>query len=231
MATGRYSQTYNSFSGVDMTVMAGGHLLAEIQGLSFTITREKAPLYTMGSADPRSFSRGKRGIAGSMIFLVFDRSALLQSMQESALYLANEYELVDTQGVKQKSYGDRIRQFESDASGSIGTTVTNDPRTQDLVTAQKVVANVRYHDQILPFDIVLEAANEYGHMARMQINNVEIMNCGSGMSIDDITTDESCTFVATGLIPWYRQAYVNPRTGLMTNGGTGPDRPRAGTTT
>lgn len=231
MPTGRYQQTYNSFSGVDMTVMAGGHLLAEIQGLSFTITREKAPLYTMGSADPRSFSRGKRGIAGSMIFLVFDRSALLQSMQESALYLANEYELVDTQGVGQQVRGERVRLFDVDAAGSIGTELAADPRTQDFITAQKVVANVRYHDQILPFDIVLEAANEYGHMARMQISNVEIMNCGSGMSIDDITTDESCTFVATGLIPWYRQAFVNPRTGLVTQATVGADRPRAGTVT
>lgn len=50
-------------------------------GLSFTVTRERAPLYTMGSAAPRSFSRGKRGIAGSMISLVFDRSALNQAIR------------------------------------------------------------------------------------------------------------------------------------------------------
>lgn len=232
MSIGRYQQTYNSFSGVDMQVMAGGHLLAEIQGLSFTVTREKAPLYTMGSADPRSFSRGKRGIAGSMIFLVFDRSALLHSMQDSALYMANEYELSDTQGVTQIARGERVRLFDGESTNaSVGTTLAADPRTQQFDMGQKVVANVRYHDQILPFDIVLEAANEYGHMARMQITNVEIMNCGSGMSIDDITTDESCTFVATGLIPWYRQAYVNPRNGLSYDAERrrGGDRPRAGT--
>lgn len=54
-----YTQTYNSFSGVDMVVTFGGKIIGELQGLSYTVTREKAPLYTMGSADPRSFSRGK----------------------------------------------------------------------------------------------------------------------------------------------------------------------------
>jgi hypothetical protein len=39
--------------------------------------REKAPVYTMGSADVRSFSRNKRGIAGSLVWVNFDRHALL----------------------------------------------------------------------------------------------------------------------------------------------------------
>ena len=32
----------------------------------------------MGSAEPRSFSRGKRGIAGSLAFTVFNRDALIE---------------------------------------------------------------------------------------------------------------------------------------------------------
>ena len=74
-----------------------------------------------------------------------------------------------------------------------------------------MIATPRYHDQILPFNLVLVARNEYGHKAQMQICNLELMNCGSGMSIDDITTDESCTFVATQLIPWHLQGYIDPR--------------------
>ena len=60
-----FSKTYNSFSGVDIHAVFGGSTVLEIQGISFTISREKAPIYTMGRADPRAFSRGKRGIAGS----------------------------------------------------------------------------------------------------------------------------------------------------------------------
>lgn len=33
--------------------------------VDFGITRQQAPIYTIGSADPRMFSRGRRGIAGT----------------------------------------------------------------------------------------------------------------------------------------------------------------------
>jgi hypothetical protein len=55
----------------------GQFQLAELQAISYSITREKAPIYTMGSADPRYYSRNKRGIAGSIIWINFDRHALL----------------------------------------------------------------------------------------------------------------------------------------------------------
>jgi len=217
MANTSYRQTFNSFSGVDMQVTCGGYLIAEIQGLSYTVTREKAPLYTMGSADPRSFSRGKRGIAGSMIFLVFDRSALLQSMQKAAWFVANQWETEDDRVVSptQTSDGGTKKIFESNTSGVISTTVTTGTEDiqHDAPGYGKIIASAKYHDQIPPFNIVVSAANEYGHVARMEVNQCEIMNCGSGMSIDDITTDESCTFVATSLKPWHRQDYRDPRSG------------------
>src|SRR3990170_6868152 len=72
-----FVRSFNSFSGVDIKGVFNNLVIAELQAISYSITREKAPLYTMGSADPRSFSRGKRGIAGTLIFLVFDRHALL----------------------------------------------------------------------------------------------------------------------------------------------------------
>ena len=36
----------------------------------------------MGSAELRSVSRGKRGIAGSLVFTVFDRDALIEGLKE-----------------------------------------------------------------------------------------------------------------------------------------------------
>jgi hypothetical protein len=55
----------------------GQYPFAELQAISYSITREKAPIYTMGSSDPRAYSRNKRGIAGSLIWINFDRHALL----------------------------------------------------------------------------------------------------------------------------------------------------------
>src|SRR5574337_1571883 len=73
----QFGRGYNSFSGVDIKGVFANQVIAELQAISYSITREKAPIYTMGSADPRSFSRGKRGIAGTLIFIMFDRHALL----------------------------------------------------------------------------------------------------------------------------------------------------------
>jgi hypothetical protein len=65
-----------------------------------------------------------------------------------------------------------------------------------------------YVDQVMPFDVVVTAANEYGSFAKMVIHGVEILNSGSGMSIDDISLDEACTFVATRVTPWQNQGFI-----------------------
>ena len=43
---------------------------------------EKVPVFTLGSPDARSISRGKRAVGGSLIFAAFDHDALLQAMKE-----------------------------------------------------------------------------------------------------------------------------------------------------
>lgn len=183
-----------------MLVAFGSTVVGEVQGVSYTVTREKAPLYTMGSADPRSFSRGKRGIAGSLIFLVFDRSGLLDAMRDDT-YLANRWEVTTAQNTKEVAQDLNGAIVGSAAAGT--PQVETDPRYQVSSGAtDKVWASARYHDQIPPFDLVITAANEYGHTCRMSVQGVEVMNVGSGMSVDDITTDESCTFVARSVTPW-----------------------------
>ena len=66
-----------SFSGSDIRCQIGQYSFAKVQAVSYSVTREKAPIYTMGSPDVRSFSRNKRGIAGSLVWVNFDRHALL----------------------------------------------------------------------------------------------------------------------------------------------------------
>ena len=78
-----YTRTYTSFSGCDLVCTFGSVVIGELQAISYSISREKAPVYTLGSAEPRSFSRGKRGIAGSLVFTSFDRDALLYGLKEN----------------------------------------------------------------------------------------------------------------------------------------------------
>jgi hypothetical protein len=74
-------KTLTSFSGSDLVVTFNGRAIAELQQISWAIQREKAPIFTLGDPDPRSFSRGKRGIAGSLVFAVFDRDALIEELR------------------------------------------------------------------------------------------------------------------------------------------------------
>lgn len=155
----------------------------------------------MGSASPRGFSRGKRGIAGSIIFLVFDRSALLDVLADKPrfYYLGNLTE-VDAEHAKGSEI--TIQGFdETVGAGSVGRATT----TVNTITLQKTWAKAKFLDQIPPFNIVINAANEYGSYAKMEILGVEILNQGSGMSVDDITTDEACTFVAQDIKFWNGQ--------------------------
>ena len=205
----QFSRSYNSFSGVDMLVTFAGIHVGELQGISFTVTREKAPNYTMGSADPRSFSRGKRGIAGSLIFLVFDREALIESVRHlpEMRYLARENELREQQmrnAIPPTKEDIEIAEFS--VSGGVDST---NQQTRNFDQIDHVLAEPLYLDQLPPFNIVLTAFNEYGHTMRMMIHGVEILNSGSGTSIDDITIDTTCTFVATSVTRWHKQGYVD----------------------
>jgi len=80
MAGKEYAKTLTSFSGADLLVNFGPKVIGELQQISWGIKREKAPVFTLGSADPRSFSRGKRGIGGSLVFAQFNRDALIAEL-------------------------------------------------------------------------------------------------------------------------------------------------------
>jgi hypothetical protein len=70
------------------------------------------------------------------------------------------------------------------------------------VSGFKQLASPWYSDQILPFDITLAGTNEMGAASTMKIFGVEILNEGSGVSIDDAVTEMQATFVARYVEPW-----------------------------
>jgi hypothetical protein len=215
----QYARTYNSFSGIDISPVFNGKPIGECQGLSYSVSREKAPLYTLGSPNPRSFSRGKRGIAGAVVFLVFDRSSLFESMKEDAKFYGNTWEQpvamakVDKEKAAAEGAVDGASALETNASpestAGVGSTNQVANLTDKSVLTDKKVMTAYYHDQIPNFNVKLIAATERGHGAIMEIIGMEILNTGSGVSVDDTTTDESCSYIATQILPWHSQTY-NP---------------------
>jgi len=187
--TGRFTETYTSFSGADIVATFGGITIGTLMGITWSVTREKAPLYTMGSPNPRSFTRGKRGIAGSLIFTTFDRPGLYNMIAEH-------------QDKDHFRYFTRTHNIMPGAmSGDQG-----ELSHRGIVPVSQQELDIRsgvpyYADQIPPFDVTITFANEYGQTAVKSIYGLEILNEGSGASMDDIVIEETMTFVARDVGP------------------------------
>jgi len=198
MATTReFSQQYTSFSGVDIKAVIDGTIAGTMQAISFAVQREKAPIYVMGSVDPLSFSRGKRGIAGTLISLLMDESLISQQFTTAA---------------SKAFIGDKDAIQPGTAGAPTATGIRGgDPEITPTHTAtSNALTNIwesraaDYVDQLRPFDIAIVAANEYGVASAMKIFGVEILNEGSGFSIDDIVIESQMTYVCRIIAPWAR---------------------------
>lgn len=180
---GAYTETYTTFSGADIVCAFNNTVIGELAGITWSVTREKAPIYTMGSANPRSFSRGKRGIAGSLIFTVFDRPALYKMLQMAPKKDIQYYTRVSN----------ALPGFNPNTHRGIV------PSTEQMSEVQPYIPY--YSDQIPPFNVTITFANEYGQAAKRSVYGIEIINEGSGVSMDDIVLEETMTYVARELGP------------------------------
>jgi hypothetical protein len=183
LLTSQFTKTYDTFSGADIVLVMHDMIIGNANGISFSITREKAPLYALGSVDPISISRGKRGIAGSLIMYNTDRSALYDYMAR-ARYASHKTDLPASGGRNRMSATTAQQYSVSGRATGMSLQVPN------------------YSDQIPPFDITLTAQNEYGHASSMSIFGVEILNEGEGHSVDDITSETQMTWICRGLTLW-----------------------------
>jgi len=184
-----YTRTYTTFSGCDIVATFNGIVIGELQAITYSVSREKAPVYTMGSAEPRSFSRGKRGIAGSLVFTVFDRDALVAEMT------SNSSEEVKIQKYQANDFAAgymSVEGWDEEMSNLAGSGQGSTATTQSLV--KKYLP--KYADEILPFDITITFANEYGQRAVMTVYGVELLNEGGGFSIDSVTSEKAFTYIA-----------------------------------
>jgi hypothetical protein len=216
------AKTYTSFAGVDIKVVMNGKVAGSMQAVSYAIQREKAPIYVMGSVDPISFSRGKRGIAGTMISLMLNQHMLNSDAFKNEKAYLDKGEIfasisggqnADTaKNVSTAGSSALLQALNTSGQGEALSVNASPQRTQyeqqnQTFNTTDVNANynwskVFYVDQILPFDVVIHAVNEYGNAAQMRLFGCEILNEGSGFSIDDIVIENQMTYVCRTLLPW-----------------------------
>lgn len=237
------ARTYTSYSGVDIRVIINGAQVGSMQALSYAIQREKAPIYVMGSVDPISYSRGKRGIAGTMISLMMDTHILMSPSFTGEYYLGDSDEIfpkLDSVKVENLNVRGEINKFDNEVENPVSLTTVggvafgsefveigadgsdiavasgyaNRLKREQVYRVDDIgnnyrVAPVFYVDQILPFDIAIVAANEYGQSAQMRLYGCEILNEGSGFSIDDIVIENQMTYVCRTILPWTSEVSGN----------------------
>jgi hypothetical protein len=215
-----YTNNYHSISGIDIKAVLGGVTFGNLQAISYSITREKAPIYTLGSPEPRGYSRGKRGIAGSLVFIMFDSHALLETFRSLA-QTNPKYQFVsdfdesrpqlDTLSLKSVQQG-RLSAGVAGGNQGVVTNAVNSNFEAGLELSGSMASldsgwgleTPWYSDQIPAFNVSLTGVNEEGYASTMSVLGVEILNEGFGISIDDIVSEQQMTYVARGISPWTR---------------------------
>jgi len=81
-----FSRNNTSYSGSDCTVMVQLNnkliVLGNLETFSHSIHREKAPVRVLGRSHCKGYTAGGRTIAGSLVFVVFDRAPLWDVIKE-----------------------------------------------------------------------------------------------------------------------------------------------------
>lgn len=211
-----YQGTYSVSTGTDIYAVFNNIIMSTAQGVSYSVTRQKAPVYTLGSSDPRAIARSKRGIAGSMIMTTFDRHCLADfiiASDESKFYGKND-ELANSaanpwrnQSVVPTSLPNvtGISLATPNPQADLGFESRTPAAGQNLATRVEAM----YADQLLPFDLTLASMNEYGKGQAMRIYAVEFLNEGSGVSIDDTSNEVQLTYIARMMSGWIPQTAIN----------------------
>lgn len=189
-------RTFASYSGADIHAVFGDQVFGEIQMISYKQDREKAPVYTMGSADLRTIARGKRLLTGACVFVMFDSDALLDAMNARTPTSSNQpYINKDDIALRSDVTHDSILDVEKFGGSKFTTKFTSEYDFNALSTADHL-------DQILPFDITIVGANEYGNVSKLTIKGVELMTEAGGMSVDDMVLEKQVSFIARRIEKW-----------------------------
>lgn len=221
-----YQRVLNSFSGADLQVSFESRVIAELQQIAYSIEREKVAIFTLGSPNPRSFARGKRGIGGSLIFLMFDRDALVEELKKvwtqfappvmftaaGNLDLARKDGLASALSVAQwNEMGTRQEAQYDVVSATNPNYRVNVPAGFTMIGPENII----YADTLPPFNITMTWANEYGAAAFQKIYDAEIVNEGMGASIDTVVLERPLSFVCRKISPICQGVYRSADGGMF----------------
>lgn len=198
---------YNAFTGSDITAYIGHTKIGSLQGITCSITREIMPVYTTGDPNFKTVTKGKRGIAGNLVFTQFDKHAILRNLQTSQQN-ANQTLLDIWQQLNQNVVTTVPNGLSTTDQPWVSAIKASDSNFQDAVNKEILETYylvgqrlINYVDQIPPFDVTITMVNEEGRAAVVSIRGVQLINEAWGYTLDDLTSEAAYTYIAREVNP------------------------------
>lgn len=205
---------YQSFGGVNMKCHIGSKEVGSLNGLAVSITREAAPVFTMGHPSFRSIVRGKRAIVGSMSFATFDRHTLLYDIFAEGnngmqtLYSGTTGRL----DMARASLQSRMQAINNNDQASLIDAYTDvskfkvegvaggyiASRWQDMFNTAR---QPKYIDELPPFNLTMTMVNDEGACSYFNIYGIYLLNEAFSYTLDDLTNDINVTYMARDIDP------------------------------
>lgn len=219
-----FEKTYSAFGGCDIVAYMGSQRIATLQGITVSITREIMPIFTMGDPNVKAYTKGKRAIAGNLVFTQFDKHAILRMSKQfnQVKYigdlLAPSFAATDVQGFLQQQLNNSANTFAFPPNATTDNQLKQ-TLAKELAETYALVAlrQFNYADQVPPFNITLTMVNELGNVAYTAVNQVQLVNEGWGYTIDDLTSEAAFTFVARSVTPL--DSIIDNGTNIFSNTG------------
>ncbi len=226
-------QTFTAFSGNDLYAFmqadwledlegenngSNMRMMGELAGITVQVSREKAPIYTAGSPDPRCFTKGKRGVSGSLMFQNFDRDAFMRILgPKYGQTLEEAFGTIRRRNIGEVAKASEIQGLAFPGGSGLFTTQpgevspphgvyneTIDNAYNQALALSAAIGRHRhllYGDQLPPFHVVCMFVNEDGHAAYAAVLGCEIVTQGQEFSLDRLDQGQVCAYVARGFIP------------------------------
>ena len=200
--TGLNGQIFNAFSGADITAIityktpSGAtkqRVIGTLTSITVSVTREIAPIWTMNDATFRAVARGKRSIAGTMTFTVFDRDPLVRDLFSSDDLEPNGFQDATAQEVQ--AYFNGSNRLNTTDTLGLGT-VEQSVAAANTLNRAIFQSKKRYADQLPPFDVTISMLNETGAASVAAIRQIYIVSQGVGVGINDLETDQVYSYIA-----------------------------------
>jgi len=208
------------YSGGDINVFFNHKRMPRLESISCSIATDGAQIWEMGQQDSQGLVKGKRQIAGSMMFSMADKDAILEEyLSLSKRGTITQKDLWDPNSAAASYAAKKVVtaswvNSSTTSNQSITTTVDLVPTTitstafEDQVQNNMIVAarligsrKIEYLDQLPPIDVTIVAVKD-GNVSAMVLFGVEFLQEAFSMTLADMSSSQAVNFVCKHRRHW-----------------------------